>query len=466
MPISRAIPFRIPAAVLSGETADELWIFCLTNAARKTLLAASDRFLYEATWVDESNQRQPLSNEEKQRIEALIAELCGGVLMDDFLESINNLTIAIAGSQTEVCCMSGCNCGCNGSAQSGNQKTIQEIYSNLSEEEVDWLAEILCEVESQPEIDYKCRATNWLVDQWIETNTEFKDANDFGGIVAGILEAIIKAKKWVLKGLTVWLALAEWIVNYFTDSVANAYGTFIIENRQSIVNIIYNADSPRASRAALMDLVFATNANSVVKNYFRAMNYLSTNWDILYIDTGIVPADYPITTPCSAIQPPIVEGYELVPMALSAVDVQNTVSQIDGHRIQIDWDNSPDGFNVSCDVEVVWPSGSVGYLIHVIDGELNDIANHNSVKWDFESSVTVNPVDLEMKTLIGTIFQQRGRDNSESGLEDWVNEVPLAQRDVNAQVPTRDNFNFTASRVGSSTIIGSLTADIYAVVPL
>lgn len=462
--IKRAKPLRLVSPLVFDESKSEMYLFCLPEGGRRALLAMSDRLLWDAAWVDLSGRRVGLTEPQAEVMEQTIAELCEGVKMDEIIVALEEIARAINSKECGGDNMCNCGCGCNGgSNQQGNQQTVQEIYNSLNQEELDWLIDILCSVDEQPELDYKCMAANWLIDEWLGTNEEFREANDLGGITAGIIEAIITAKEWIIKGLSVYLAIVEWIVNYFTDSVATGYAAAIALNRQALVNAMYNATSPNESRSNAMQVFGASDANAVIKTYFSTFNYVATNWNLLYIDDGTIPADYPVTTPCETSEPVAPTGYLLVPLTVFPGGENNGMSITHGpadNELLFEWDNTANPFGPTGGIaSAVWPPSPVGYVVQVVTFEKD--ANTTGAKLDV-SGTSFNSLDLEFLTEVAP-FEMRGRQSAESGLTDWVNEVPDALRDEDAQT-FRVSSELRIANVNPNIVIGSLFARFYAVI--
>lgn len=470
-------PVRIQRDLVFDTNMDDMFVFCLPEAGRRGLLSVAERLLWAATWTNEQGQRVPINDAQTSVIEQTIAELCEGINMNDLVEAIEQLTSVIASkpspsaSATATCSNCGgdsmcCNCGCNGGNQTANQKTIQEVYGELSKSDIEWLYDILCSVDEQPEDDYKCRAANWIVDEWLGTNEELRENNDIGGLVGAVVTLIMEAREWVVKGQAVLIAVISWIINYFTDSLANSYQNGIIINRQVMVNAMYSATSPQASRDAVWAIVGNFNLPVVVKEYFRIYNYTATNWNILYVDSGVVPDDYPITTPCTytPITPDPPQGYQLVPLPVAYLGESNGMTLTTENNIaDYSWDNTSSGFNPAGNVTATLPVGSVGYMMQIQNYTAN-FADHASIGYENNAGETINGLSVDMLSLTSATFDVRGRLSSLSDLyvDAWLSEGTL--QDVGMR-DFRSRFNFAAARASATPIIGSFKCVYWALVP-
>lgn len=424
--ITRAKPYRLPVAIFQRETAENMYLFCLPSAGRDALLANSERLLWDAVWIGENGERVGLDDSQRSIMEETIAQLCEGVSMDDLIAILTKINQTIESKNLNVCveCGTMCNCGCGGSSQQqNNQQTIQEIYQQLNQEDLDWLIEILCSVESQPVNDYKCQAANWIFDGWIDTNNEFRESNELGGLTAAIVEAIIKAKKWIVKGLGIYLAIVEWMISFFSDNVAQGFAEVLLVNRQAFVNAMYSGTAPSESRALAMAVMEGANTNVVYKTYFQTVYWAATDWNLLYIDNGTVPADYPVTTPCS-YNPPVdlPDGYYLKPWP------QQEGSTGEGGSVSISGDNQnivqyilddDGGGGTQCSATTsateAMPATGVGFYLAVTWTSTNP----TYLRFN-EGTATIYRLDLSLDGQPPQ-FNMRGRLASETGLTDWVN---------------------------------------------
>lgn len=352
-----------------------------------------------------------------------------------------------------MCMMCNSSCGCNNSAS--------DIFNPINTGDLDFWRDVLCNDMTPPSENFKCQAVNYIVDGWLELNQEFQDNQVADTISAGIVEWLIKAKNWTLGASYLVAILVQLVLQWVSDIVYNTFDDLVKNNRQSIINAAYNSSSPREARNNVSAALQATAGSGLAKTYWQSVNLL-TNWDLIFDDTGEVPEDWPVTTPCEVTTPEVPEGYNLTPWPIDLVQTETytdiTIDPTENHKATIIIDNTAMPSSGMIAGWVMQDVGTrVGYLVQI--SNFSFTGNVSEFRW-YNSTGFVNSV--QFNSLPAGAINLIGRATGETGLDPWLANTPAQFQDNNMNTPNLE-LGYLVVNVASAVVVGQMDIAVYKV---